>query len=248
MRTAHSIAVRPRPRGTPAADAQRLGAAALMDCYRELSGTGAHLLDPVLQGSAPTQWEHYPPDDAISRDSRYQWFYHSHSAADRPGSAEHGHFHLFARMESCTDTIAAGAEQGFRRTIGATDSERPTGHLICIGMSPVGVPINLFTVNRWVTGDMLLSMSNTLLLLDSMRLDTGYSMIDSVLMGLLQMYRPEIRALMRKRDATLQGRAGAGPGTLDDVRVEVLSEVALDIDRRIGQVLQNQARRWTKRS
>ena len=248
MKTANLIAVWPRRGATGAFDAERLGAAALVDQYRELARTGAHLLGPVLQGSPPTQWEHYPPDDAISRDRRYQWFYHSHSPADRPGSAEHGHFHLFARIDGCADTIAACAEQEFMRRIGAQASEALTRHLICIGMSPVGVPISLFTVNRWVTGDMLLSMSNTLLLFDSMRLDTGYSAIDSVLMGLLQMYRPQIRSLMRRRDATLQRRAAEGPGILDDDKIEVLSEVALDIDRRIEQVLQNEARQRTKMS
>jgi hypothetical protein len=123
-----------------------------------------------------------------------------------------------------------------------------TRHLLCIGMSPIGVPISLFTVNRWVTGDLLLSRSNTLLLLDSMRLDTGYPAIDSVLMALSQLYRPEIRSLMRLRDAALRARADDGPGTLDDVDVEILSEISLDIDRRIECVLSDGPRRLPARS
>lgn len=242
MKTANSIAVRPRRTATRGSDAERLGAAALVDCYRRLSMSGTHLLQPVLQGSPPTQWEHYPPDDAISRDRRYQWFYHSHSPADRPGSTEHGHFHLFARIEDGADYIAA-AERDFLGTIGATNSEAVTRHLLCIGMSPVGVPTSLFTVNRWVTGDMLLSISNTLLSLDLMQLDTGYPAIDSVLMGLSRLYRPEIRSLMRRRDAALRRRAAEGPGTLDDVNVEILSEISLDIDRRIERVLLDEPRR-----
>jgi hypothetical protein len=65
----------------------------------------------------------------------------------------------------------------------------------------------------------------------------GYPTIDAVLTTLSQLYRPEIRSLMSRRDATLRARAAKGPGTLDDTRVEVLSEVSLDIDQRIANAL-----------
>jgi hypothetical protein len=58
----------------------------------------------------------------------------------------------------------------------------------------------------------------------------GYPTIDAVLTTLSQLYRPEIRSLMSRRDAALRTRAAKVPGTRDDTRVEVLSEVSLDID------------------
>jgi hypothetical protein len=189
-----------------------------------------------LQG-APTQWEHYPTEDAIGRDRRYQWYYHSHAPADRPAAIEHGHFHLFARMEGAAEKMDAAAESTFLGAVAASDSDAGTRHLLGIGMSRVGVPISLFTVNRWVTGDLLLSRSSTLALLESMELDTGYPTIDAVLTALSQLYRPEIRSLMRRRDAALRARAAKGPGTLDDTQVEILSEVSLDIDQRIASAL-----------
>jgi hypothetical protein len=64
--------------------------------------------------------------------------------------------------------------------------------------------------------------------LESIELNTGYPVIDAVLMALTQLYRPDIRALMRQRDAVSHARAAKGPGTLDDTRVEVLSEVSID--------------------
>ncbi len=218
----------------PASDVERRGAKALLDGYRRLARTHTHLLEPVLQGAPPTQWEHYPSDDAISRDRCYQWYYHSHSPADRPGSTEHGHFHLFARLEGAAGYVNLGAERKFLARLAAPNSEAATRHLLCVGMSPVGVPISLFTVNRWVTGDSLPSRTSTLALLESMNLDTGYQMIDEMLTALLQLYRSEIRSLMSRRDAALRARAMGGKGTLDDTGIEVLSELSLDIEGRIA--------------
>ena len=237
MRTADQSKTRARCNATPAADLERRGAKALIDTYRRLALTRGHLLEPILQGASPTQWEHYPGDDAISVDRRYQWYYHSHSLADRPGSIEHGHFHLFARMEGAAEHVDAIAERTFLSVLGEPDSEATTRHLLCVGMSPMGVPISLFTVNRWVTGDLLLSRASTLALLESMTLDTGYAAIDAVLTALAELYRSDIRSLMSQRDRSLRARAAKGPGTLEDPNVEVLSELPLDLDGRISAAL-----------
>src|SRR5258708_26561158 len=109
-------------------------------------------------------------------------------------------------------------------------------------MNPVGVAISLFTVNRWVTGDLLLSRSSTLVLLESMELNTGYPTIDAVLTTLSQLYRPEIRFLMSRRDAALRARAAQGPGTLDDTPLEVLSGVYLHLDQRTANAFPDAAR------
>jgi hypothetical protein len=39
---------------------------------------------------------------------------------------------------------------------------------------------------------------------------------------------------MGRRDAALRVRAAGGKGTLDDIRIEVLSELSLDIDGHIA--------------
>ena len=233
-----SCARTPAPRGTPAADAKRMrgGARALVNTYRRLAETRSHVLEPVLHGATPTQWEHYPSDDAISKDRRYQWYYHSHSPEDRPGSIEHGHFHLFARMEGVAELINPEAERRFLCTLGVEESAASTRHLLCIGVNPVGLPISLFAVNRWVTGDSLLSGTVTQLLLRELRLDTGYPTIDGWMMALIRLYAPEIRSLIVQRDRNLRQRAALGPGTFDDPTLEVLSDCALDVDQRIAAV------------
>lgn len=51
--------------------------------------------------------------------------------------------------------------------------------------------------------------------------------------------RPDVRSLMSRRDAALRARAAGGKGTLDDTRLEVLSQRWLNIDRRIATILGN---------
>lgn len=220
-------------RGDQSQDAA-LHARRVVRVYQTLAKTGAHLLAPVLGGKSPEQWAHYPDDDAIDERGRFQWYYHSHSPADRPGAIEHGHFHLFARTDVRRSLITRDAEAAFLKRLHAHDSEAKTRHLLAIGLSPVGVPISLFTVNRWVTGDQLLSSESSLRLLQSMSLDTGYKLIDRLIVSLVQLHRPQLLSLFRKRDRALLARARRGTGTLDDEAVEVLSEIPVDLDRAIS--------------
>jgi hypothetical protein len=231
---------RKKPRALPRAstnsdEAARLrGAGAILRTYRKLAATGTHIMAPVLKGAAPVQWEHYPFENAFSSNGRYQWYYHSHSPADRPAAEEHGHFHLFARMEGIQRRLDSARERRFLATLAVEDSPAPTRHMLGVGLNGLGVPISLFTVNRWVTGDLMLSGAATVALLESMTLKTGYPEIDALLVGLVRLYRADIRALIRRRDAALRSRARKGGSTLDDERLEVLSEIRLDIDRSIA--------------
>jgi hypothetical protein len=210
-----------------------LHARRILRVYQSLEKSGEHLLRPALGRRALTQWAHYPRNDAVDTTQRYQWYYHSHTPADRPAESEHGHFHLFARINARRTLIAPAAEAAFLRKLQATDSTAKTRHLLAIGMNPVGVPISLFTVNRWVTGDQLLSSASTLHILETLKLDSGYPHIDRLLSSLIALYMPQLRTLFRKRDQTLFNRAKHGPGTLDDESLEILSELKLNLDRRI---------------
>ncbi len=219
-----------------AAKRMRVAARALLRCYSRLQRDGTHLLAQILGAQPPRQWEHYPSEDAVGQDGRYQWFYHSHDPEDRSAAAEHGHFHLFARIERVADSIDLEAERNFLSVLGVRAQTAKTRHLIAIGMSPVGVPTTLFTVNRWVTGDLPLSGTATRLLLAKLRLSTGYPVIDTVLTALVRLHAPEIRALLAERDRALLVCASRGPGVLDDRSLEVLSSRTLDVDRRLAAV------------
>lgn len=197
----------------------------LLETYAALAARGEHLLHGLLAGQPPRQWQHYPENDAIDRASGYQWFYHSHSPEDRPDASEHGHFHLFARRPLWARRLQSDAEKAFAALTGHPQVSVTTRHLLGIGMSAKGVPTSLFTVNSWVTGDLMLSAAGTERLLARMRLDTGHTHIDAVLESVVALCAGEIHRLMAARDATLSGRSAHG--VLADQGLELLSETAI---------------------
>ena len=184
-----------------------------------------------MSDHVPRQWEHYPHDDAINADGRFQWFYHSHSVQDRPDSKEHGHIHVFARRRAWAHRLNSRAQRHFDAISNARREEFDTRHLIAVSLDAKGIPTGLFTVNSWVTGDLMLNASLTRDLIRSMILDTGHGSIDRMLCALFALYETEIEDLMYARDRALKNCES--DDRLADVRLEVLSDLRLDIDRKI---------------
>lgn len=211
-------------------DPVRRAAEGVLHVYQHLAVARAHLLDELLAGTPPEAWAHYPEDDARDHARGYQWFYHSHSAEDRPGAAEHGHFHVFARRPALDRWLVANDETSWRQGLGFSRSSAKTRHLFCIGLDAKGVPNTLFTVNSWVTGDAMASAEGTLRLIAGLDLDTGHAGIDRLISSLAKLCAPQFARLMRDRDQALVKRSAVGPGTLEDQELEVLSEARLDLD------------------
>lgn len=203
----------------------------LLAVYGALAERGEHLFGGLLGGAQPRQWAHYPEDDAIDLDRGYQWFYHSHSPEDRPASAEHGHIHLFARRPLWGRRQQSRSEKEFARLCGNPASDVRTRHLLAIGFDAKGLPISLFTLNSWVTGDFMLGADLTVELLTSMRLDTGHPEIDAVVESTVRLCVAEIADLMSARDRALA--VHPGPDKLGDPSLELLSEVAVDLDAKL---------------
>lgn len=229
MRQAGSKVTRP---SAPGSGSTRASALRLLAAYITLAERGEHLLGSLLAGAPPMQWVHYPKDDAIDQSSGYQWFYHSHSPEDRPGTQEHGHIHVFARRKLWSRRLASKAERAFAALTGHTDpSSSNTRHLITIGLDAKGVPISLFTVNSWVTGDLMLSAALTEELLLGMKLNTGYPHIEAVIEGVIALSAEELRATLVSRDASLATRPTAA--VLQDQSLELLSETRLNLDSKL---------------
>ncbi|GGH51782.1 hypothetical protein GCM10010975_05670 [Comamonas phosphati] len=200
----------------------------LLETYSDLAERGVHLLSGLLVGQAPRQWIHYPEDDAIDRASGFQWFYHSHSPEDRPGAVEHGHIHLFARRGLWSRRLQSSAEKAFAALCGSPALNPDTRHLLAIGLDAKGIPISLFTVNSWVTGDLMLSARLTLNLLESIRLDTGQPEVDAVIESVVRLCMPDIIELLQARDQALG--AYSGPQKLQAPELELLADVTIDLD------------------
>lgn len=211
------------------ASAERRSEAAgprLLQIYEDLALKGEHLFEAVLGGEAPRQWKHYPENDAIDEQSGFQWFYHSHSPEDRPGTAEHGHVHLFARKKLWTRRFHSARENQFSELDPRPSAPVSTRHLLAIGFDSKGVPTSLFTVNSWVTGDRMLSAVTTLDILKKISLNTGCSPVDGVIECLVHLCLDQIRDLLQERDRRL---FAAGDGVLHDVQLEVLSQCRINL-------------------
>lgn len=225
---------RARRSTSPVGDAARVAGSRILDVYAGLAQRGQHLLGNLLHGQPPRQWAHYPEDDAIDANSGYQWFYHSHAPEDRSGAAEHGHIHLFARRKVWSCRLYSKRELAFAELCGVTNPQVSTRHLLAIGFDAKGLPLSLFTVNSWVTGDLMLSAETTAELLDQMSLDTGNADVDPVIVSLVRLFRTEILDLLTRRDEALFGFKGAD--VLSDESLEVLSERSIDVDSKLVQL------------
>ncbi|TBR12569.1 MAG: hypothetical protein EPO43_13385 [Rugosibacter sp.] len=216
----------------------RSAAELLLECYMDLSADGSHLLAEILDDNTPRQWVHYPGDDVIDRTSGYQFFYHSHSPEDRDSTMEHGHFHVFARMDGHEHSIELDTEEDFLRHLnGEQPANTSTIHLLCVSLNAKGVPNALFTVNRWVVGDHLLSAATTLRLISSFTVQVkSCRRVSKWLAALLALFWPQIEHLLIERDRTLLGLAAGrlDAGLLEDESVEILSSVPIDIDQQIA--------------
>ncbi len=126
--------------------------------------------------------------DAVSSASGWRFFYHTHSAPQRLGD-EHGHFHIFVpppRRPGRTPGL-------FSPLIGITVDAR-------------GMPLRLFTTNRWVTDE---TWQGTSSLERHLRRPVlhGAEPADVArwLDNLLVLFADDIAALLHARDRRLAG-------------------------------------------
>jgi hypothetical protein len=208
---------------TRAARAQ--AARQLLAVYGRLAANGTHLLDGLMTDRPPEQWERLPADDAVDRAGLFQWFYHCHAPEDRPGAAEHGHFHLFARRALWEPLACAPAELEFERFAGASPAGAETRHLLGVSLDAKGVPASLFVVDSSVTGDAMMSAVGTLSVLRALALDTGFPDIDRMLESVVRLCEGNLRELFDRRDEALRRRGNCGHDG-----AELLAEIAVDLD------------------
>jgi hypothetical protein len=185
-----------------------------------LSERGTQAVQAVIGDAVFTEWDHYPFDDVSDKRRASQYFYHAHPGLQRPFT-EHGHFHLFVHAHKL----------GLART---SDRYRPApAHLLAISMDAQGLPIGLFTVNRWVTKGPWLKAGQVLDVLDrfAVKSKEGVPEVNGMLSAIVKLYRPQIERLLEARDQAL-ALHGAGRDrrrVFADPQIEVLSFHAIDL-------------------
>jgi hypothetical protein len=199
----------------------RAAADALIDCLHQFIGAGRVPLSAVLGDATPRAWQHYQPAQAAEIDGRsgpLHYYYHAHSTSGARAS-EHGHFHLFAHLGADGEGVA-------RYT-----------HLIAIGVDAHGMPIRLFTTNRWVTDETWLPAHELIALTKQVAASelTCDDPVDAWLRAQLGVFSPQISELLHHRDRRIQARQEDGhrPGLFEDRRLHVLSQCRVSVESQL---------------
>ncbi|MCI4440123.1 hypothetical protein [Tibeticola sp.] len=177
----------------------------------EVALAGARTLEPL---------RHYPARDVVDPARGTRFYYHAHTSHRYPAE-EHGHFHLFVYP-----------------------SGQPSGpdffHLAGLSLDARGMPLRWFTTNRWVTGERWHSADALLDALPRFAIETRGRLAPLArwLTAMVQLYAPQIRALILRRDARIARKLAQTPGEalFEDRRLDVVSECRVSLPQTLAQI------------
>ena len=230
------------------------------------TGGNSVLSAVLAGGGAAAEWQHYPEGDVHDPATHAQYFYHAHPPGERKSALratsesderEHGHFHTFLRARgmppgvrplvmpelAIADNPAAPKGPLIPSAPQSTVEEEgePWSHLVAVALDSAGRPLRFFTTNRWVTGETWYPAADVAAMLD--RFVTGPAVLAPLLSrwlaALLGLYRPLLAELLVARDAAVMDwrrRRRAKVHVFEDRRLEVTSQLAIDIEGQIALV------------
>lgn len=204
----------------------------VLECHRVLAKTGDNIVGELLprQGTF-YEFDHCPPGDIYDRDSHAQFYYHAHRAD------EHGHFHTFLREAG----MPAGVRPAPQSASASMEERKDTlCHLVAISMDRKGVPIGLFTTNRWVTGEHWYAAADVSAMLEIFEIGHARPSwpTNRWTSAMLRLFRPQILALLQERDATVAAWRDRHPDVdvFEDRRLEITSNCAISVDDQVATI------------
>ena len=205
------------------------------ECESALDATGDNIVGEILRDQGTFyEWNHYPEGDVYDNNSHSQYFYHAHPQNQR--SDEHGHFHTFLRPKGMPRGVKPAPVKNFKMPKDANDA---LGHLIAISMDKYGKAIRLFTTNRWVTGEIWYTAADEIAMLDSFVIGHVRPAwpTNRWITGMLQLFRPQISALLAQRDdriAAWVAEHGPDGDVYEDRRLEITSYRDISVNEQIA--------------
>lgn len=167
----------------------------VLESHYVLAKTGDTIVGELLPEEGEfREWKHCPPGDIIDKDTHSQFYYHAH----RDG--EHGHFHLFMRKDGmpgdCRPVDRPEAEY-------LKDKGVIMCHLIAISMDKHGIPVRLFTTNRWLTDEYWYRAKDISTMLDDFSIEQAKPSwpVNRWVTAMVRLFRPQIDELLLERDA-----------------------------------------------
>ena len=209
----------------------------VLNCQRVLTKTGDNIVGEVLRGAGTFyEWRHYPQGDIYDAEYHAQYYYHAHPEEERV-SCEHGHFHTFLRPLGMPPGVAPAPVPDLKEPLSENEA---LSHLIGISMNRAGLPIRLFTTNRWVTGETWYAAGDVVRMLDCFVIDHARPSwpANRWITALMRMFRPQIVELLHARDAEIHRRRSIAPeiNVFEDRDLEVASEMRVSIEDQIARI------------
>jgi hypothetical protein len=209
----------------------------VLNCQRVLTKTGDNIVGEILRGAGTFyEWRHYPQGDIYDAEYHAQYYYHAHPEEARV-SGEHGHFHTFLRPLGMPPGVAPAPVSDLKEPASENDA---LCHLVGISMNRAGLPIRLFTTNRWVTGETWYAADDVVRMLDCFVIDHARPSwpANRWITALMRMFRPQIVELLHARDAEILRRRSIAPqvNVFEDRDLEVASEMRVSIEDQIARI------------
>ncbi len=206
----------------------------VVEVLRVLAKTGDNIVGELLRNQGTFyEWDHFPPGDVYDQETHGQFYYHAHPANQR-FEGEHGHFHTFLRPKGMPKSVSPASVPDFQKPKGDNDA---LSHLIAISMTGAGLPLRLFSVNRWVTGEIWYVADDVIKMLEHFEIDHARPSwpVNRWITAMVRLFRPQIRELLEMRDQTVASWQGARSvkNVYEDRDLEVTSFVDIDIDRQV---------------
>jgi hypothetical protein len=206
----------------------------VIDCYRVLAKSGDNVVGELLRGERTFyEWTHYPDGDVYDFESHAQYYYHAHPKHERPH--EHGHFHTFLRPRGMPKGVMPVPIPGH---VPPGRPDEALSHLVAVSMNDKGSATQLFTTNRWVTGETWYAARDVIAMLDRFAVDLVRPswIVNRWLTAMLRLFRPQIEALLLERDRVI------GEWRRHHPRSDVFEDRALEVTSKLEVSVEDQMR------
>ncbi len=171
-------------------------------------------------------YAHYPEGDVTDPESGARFFFHLHPmpmlGGDEGGLS--GHFHCFL---PAPDAAARGLRKG-----------SGLAHLVGVEVDRQGMPAQLFTTNRWVTDETWVPAGEAAKLLDRFVVELARPSLPAAIWitAIVQLFQPQIAALLRARDAAIEARRrqNRAADPFEDQALEVPSAMEATVEGQLA--------------
>ena len=203
--------------------------AEVMECLMVLAKTGGNVVAEALRGQGTFyEFNHYPAEDVYDTETHSQYYYHAH----REG--EHGHFHTYLRPQGMPSWIEPAPVPDFTMP---EDENDALSHIVAISMDSSGLPIKLFTTNRWICAETWYRAEDVSAMIDLFAITHAQPSwpMNRWVTAMLKLFKPRITELLFERDDTVAAWQKRHPrrNVYEDRELDITSETAISLEDQI---------------